>query len=304
MRRWLGRLGARRPRGRGGEAAPPPSRPAASAKPPRLAAARPRRLAVLALVLVSALLLLAVPRPVRAFGEEGAWNPRPLLTGDARWEGVRATAPARWSFELERRTSAPARRNPTTVRADDPALLAEPFALWGGEGDLPPLTEREVFGLRRFLALGGVLLVDDFAPGSGAFGRAARRELARVLPEGSPIPIGTENVVFRSFYLLPRAVGRVEGPPKLSAIVRGGMPQVIFSDHDLAGALARSEGGGPSVEVTPGGEAQRERAFRLAVNIAMYVLCSNYKDDQVHAPFLMRRRAVDDNRPRSAPARP
>jgi len=28
------------------------------------------------------------------------------------------------------------------------------------------------------------------------------------------------------------------------------------------------------------------------VNIAMYVLCSNYKDDQVHAPFLMRRRAM------------
>ncbi|WP_437934648.1 DUF4159 domain-containing protein [Sorangium sp. So ce341] len=283
-------------------AAAPLRRLAAAAPLRRLAAAAPlRRLAAAALVLVSALLLAAVPRPARAFGEEGAWNPRPLLTGNARWEGVRATAPARWSFELERRTSAPARRNPTTVRADDPALLAEPFALWGGEGDIPPLTEREVFGLRRFLALGGVLFVDDFAPGSGAFGRAARRELARVLPEGSPIPIGTENVVFRSFYLLPRAVGRVEGPQKLSAIVRGGMPQVIFSDHDLAGALARSDGGGPSVEVTPGGEAQRERAFRLAVNIAMYVLCSNYKDDQVHAPFLMRRRAVDDTRPRTAP---
>jgi hypothetical protein len=48
-----------------------------------------------------------------------------------------------------------------------------------------------------------------------------------------------------------------------------------------------------SVPVVPGGEIQRERAIRLAVNIAMYVLCSNYKDDQVHAPFLMRRRAVD-----------
>jgi hypothetical protein len=24
----------------------------------------------------------------------------------------------------------------------------------------------------------------------------------------------------------------------------------------------------------------------------MYTLCSNYKDDQVHAPFLMRRRAL------------
>jgi hypothetical protein len=44
-------------------------------------------------------------------------------------------------------------------------------------------------------------------------------------------------------------------------------------------------------EVEPRGEAQRERAVRLAVNLAMYVLCSNYKDDQVHAPFLMRRRA-------------
>jgi hypothetical protein len=44
--------------------------------------------------------------------------------------------------------------------------------------------------------------------------------------------------------------------------------------------------------VVPGGDVQREHAIRLAVNIAMYVLCSNYKDDQVHAPFLMRRRAL------------
>ena len=34
----------------------------------------------------------------------------------------------------------------------------------------------------------------------------------------------------------------------------------------------------------------RQRAIRLAVNIAMYVLCSDYKDDQVHAEELMRRR--------------
>lgn len=251
-----------------------------------------------ALALAAASLLLVLPRPARAFGEEGAFNPRPLLTGDARWEGVRAVAPSRWSIELERRTSAPAQRSPVPVRADDPALLAEPFALWGGDRDIPPLTSREVLGLRRFLALGGVLFVDDFAPESGAFGRAARREIARVLPEGSPIPIGTENVVFRSFYLLQRAVGRVEGPPKLSAIVRGGLPQVIFSDHDLMGALARSDTGVPSVQVTPGGEPQRERAYRLAVNIAMYLLCSNYKDDQVHAPILMRRRAASDAGPR------
>jgi hypothetical protein len=252
----------------------------------------PSTLAGLAAALVL-LVVVASPVPVQAFGEEGAFNPRVLLTGTSRWEGVRTTGPARWSSELVQRTSAPAKLTPGTVRADDPALLAEPFALWGGDADVSELTPREVSGLRRFVALGGILFVDDFAPESGAFGRAARRELRRVIPEGSPIPIGAENVVFRSFYLMRRAVGRIEGPPKLEAIVRGGAPQVIFSAHDLTGALARSATGVPSVQVTPGGEQQRERAVRLAVNISMYVLCSNYKDDQVHAPFLMRRRPAE-----------
>jgi len=244
-------------------------------------------------VVVAVLLVALVPRPSRAFGEEGAFNPRFLLTGTAKWEGARTTAPARWSEELVRRTSAPARLQPTTVRADAPALLAEPFAVWGGEDDVPALTEREMLGLRRFLALGGVLFVDDFAPESGAFGKAARRELARVLPDGAPIPVGTESVLFRSFYLLRRAVGRVEGPPKLDAILRGGVPQVIFSSHDMLGALARSPNGTSPFAVVPNGELQREQSMRLAVNIAMFVLCSNYKDDQVHAPFLMRRRASE-----------
>ena len=40
----------------------------------------------------------------------------------------------------------------------------------------------------------------------------------------------------------------------------------------------------------PGGDTQREQAIRLAVNVAMYVLCASYKDDQVHAEHIMRRR--------------
>jgi hypothetical protein len=249
-----------------------------------------RRTAVSMLSLVAAGLVCGSSRPALAFGEEGAFNPRVLLTGNARWEGVRTTAPGRWSKELADRTSAPAKLGPGTVRADEPALLAEPFALWGGDAAVPGLTDREVGGLKRFIALGGVLLVDDFAPENGAFLRSVKRELARVLPEGSPIPIGDENVIFRSFYLLRRAEGRIEGPAKLEAIIRAGLPQVIFSAHDLMGALARSPSGIQPIAVTPGGDRQREKAVRLAVNIAMYVLCSSYKDDQVHAPFLMRRR--------------
>jgi hypothetical protein len=255
---------------------------------PRLA------LLLLALSLTSALLLLA-PRPARAFGDEGAFDPRVLLTGNQTGP-ARSTAPARWSWELVQRTSAPARLRPSLVRADDPAIVDGPFLYWSGDSEVSPLTGAETAGLRKFFALGGVMLVDDAAAGehgeTSAFARSARREIARVLPDHTPISLGTEHVIFRTFYLLRRAEGRVEGPPALEGIVRGGQAQVLFSEHDLGGALARGASGVWEHPVVPGGDLQRERAIRLAVNIAMYVLCSNYKDDQVHAPFLMRRRAM------------
>ena len=90
--------------------------------------------------------------------------------------------------------------------------------------------------------------------------------------------------------LLKRAQGRTSAPDQLEAIVRAGAVQAIFSAHDVLGALARDQGGTNSLEVSPGGEPQREQAIRLAVNVALYVLCSNYKDDQVHAEHIMRRR--------------
>jgi hypothetical protein len=229
-------------------------------------------------------------RTAKAFGEEGAFHPRVLLAGNAKWEGLRTTAPARWSEELARRTSAPARLRPGTVRADAPELLAEPFAVWTGSSAVAALTPREVRTIRRFLTLGGVLLVDDAEPSSGTFFESARRQLARVVPEQTPILIGPENVVFRSFYILRRAAGRVAGPSKVEAIVRGGAVQVVFSRHDVLGALAAGEGSVSTLPIEGGSEAQREEATRFAVNLAMYVLCSNYKDDQVHAEHLMRRR--------------
>lgn len=251
----------------------------------------------LAVLAVGALTALAVvlPRPALAFGDAGGFDPRVLLVG-SQTGPAHATAPERWSWELVQRTSAPARLRPTLVHADEPAIVDAPFLYWSGDLEVTPLTSAEMAGLRRFFGLGGVLFADDAAPGPrgepSPFGRSVRRELARVLPDSDPIPIGPEHVVFRTFYLLRRAEGRFEGPPTLDAIVRGGKARVLFSEHDVGGALARGPSGMWEQAVTPGGDVQREHAVRLAVNIAMYVLCSNYKDDQVHAPFLMRRRAA------------
>jgi hypothetical protein len=234
-----------------------------------------------------------LPRPARAFGDQGAFDPRVLLTG-TQTNAARQSAPGRWAWELMQRTSAPARLRPSLVRADDPAIVTAPFVYWSGDTDVAALTTAEIAGLRRFFALGGVLFVDDAAAGSlgepSAFGKSARREIARVLPETTPVTLPTDHVVFKSFYFLTRAEGRVAGTKSFDAIVRSGAAQVIFSEHDVGGALAKGATGIWENNVTPGGDSQRERAIRLAVNIAMYVLCSNYKDDQVHAPFLMRRR--------------
>ncbi len=254
---------------------------------------RPARLLPWLAVALAGALLCAMPKPARAFGDVGAFDPRVLLVG-SQTDAAHPNAPARWSWELVQRTSAPARSKPTLVRADAPELTAAPFVYWSGSRAVDPLTGSEIAGLRRFFALGGVLFVDDAAPaasGPGAFGTSARRELARVLSDATPVTLPTEHVVFRTFYLLHRAEGRVAGPASLDAIVRGGTAQVIFSAHDLGGALAKGPTGAWEETVTPGGDSQRERAIRLAVNVAMYGLCSNYKDDQVHAPFLMRRRS-------------
>lgn len=249
----------------------------------------------IAALAAACILFFLFPKPARAFGDPGAFDPRVLLTG-SQTRAARPDAPPRWSWELVQRTSAPARLLPTIVRADETAITDAPFVYWSGDGPIAPLTSNEITGLRIFFSLGGLMLVDDAAPtddGSpGAFGRTARTQIARILTDGAAIPIGTEHVIFRSFYLLRRAEGRIAGKKTLEAIVRGGSARVVFSSHDLGGALARGASGVWEYPVTPGGDGQRERAIRLAVNIAMYVLCSNYKDDQVHAPFLMRRRAL------------
>jgi hypothetical protein len=249
----------------------------------------------LTFALALAALIVALPRPARAFGDIGAFDPRVLLVGGVT-SAAHASAPARWSWELVQRTSAPGRLKPTQVRADDPSVVDAPFLWLSGDRGLNAFTPQEISGLRKFFALGGILLVDDAGVsdegGPSAFGRSAREQIARVLPDTSPIALGPDHVIFKTFYLLRRAEGRVAGPKTLDAIVRGGQVQVVFSSHDLGGALARGATGAWENPVIPGGDVQRERAIRLAVNIAMYTLCSNYKDDQVHAPFLMRRRAL------------
>ena len=209
----------------------------------------------------------------------GRWNPRP-------------TALRRLGWEIARRTSIETAHDAVPVRLDRPGLHRHPMLYLSGEGAFPPFSEAERAALRRHLQYGGFLLVDaaDGSDGSG-FDAAVRRELARVLPASPLRPIARDHVLFKSFYLLDRQGGRVLTKPWVEGQLHDGRLAVAYTQNDLAGAWARSELGDWEYPCTPGGEAQREVAFRTGVNVAMYALCTDYKDDAVHLPFILKRRS-------------
>lgn len=223
-----------------------------------------------------------------AFGEEGAFHARLLSVRREALE-FELTATRRWALELTRRTSAPGKLASFTIEPKSAELLKEPFLLWVGAQDPGALDQRAIRGLREYLRMGGILLIDDRDPKRGAFSLGARREVARILPESTPVRLDRNHVVFKSFYILDRPQGRVNGPDHVESISSGKDVQILFLAHDLVGALAR-DGETWALPMEAGDSSARELAVRFAVNIAMYVLCSDYKDDQVHAPFLMRRR--------------
>jgi hypothetical protein len=233
---------------------------------------------------------LALPRRAHALADAsklllahvqhgGNWNPRP-------------SALRRLGWELARRTSIETSSTSTPVRLAEPGLHRTPMLYLAGAGAIPPFSEAERAALRRHLQYGGFLLVDaaDGSDGSG-FDTSIRRELAKVLPASPLVPLPREHVLHKSFYLLDRQGGRVLVKPWLEAQVLDGRLAVVYSQNDLGGAWARTEVGDWEYPCTPGGEAQRETAFRIGVNVAMYALCTDYKDDAVHLPFILRRRS-------------
>ena len=109
----------------------------------------------------------------------------------------------------------------------------------------------------------------------------------------SLVPVPPDHVLTKSFYLMQDFPGRfaggtlwVEGD---EAKDRDGVSSIIIGSNDWAAAWAVDRFGRSLNPVVPGGERQRELAFRFGVNLVMYALTGNYKADQVHVPFILER---------------
>jgi hypothetical protein len=215
-----------------------------------------------------------------ALGTGSSWNPRP-------------TALKRMAWELEKRTSVDVELDPAVVSPTDGNLHETPLLYLAGDRgfDLPSTSAIEA--LRRFLTFGGFLLIDS-AEGStdGAFDGSVRKLVTAIFPapdKGLEV-VAPDHVIYKSFYLLDKPLGRLAIAPALEAVTRDDRLVCAYVANDLGGAWARDDFGNYDYPCEPGGERQRELAFRVGVNIVMYALCLDYKSDQVHVPFIMKRR--------------
>ena len=207
----------------------------------------------------------------------GNWNPRPRAGRVLVWE-------------LVKRTSVEASLSTVSVKPHDQAIFNYPFIYMAGDQEFEPFNAAERENLKRYLEFGGTLLIDDNAgkPGYG-FDKSLRQELAALFPGRELTKISDEHTVYRAFYLVNRQGGRRIVNPSLEGLNVEGRTAVIYSQNDLGGAWARDGLGNWEYEVFPGGESQRVMSFRLGINIILYALTGDYKQDQVHLPFILRR---------------
>ena len=194
------------------------------------------------------------------------------------------------------------------IETDDIAFF--PVLYWPVDDASKPLSEGASSKVDAYMKRGGMVIFDtrDFGQGlpmgvaraTGAGQTPLQKLLAKLdIPRLEPVPQG--HVLTKSFYLINSFPGRWAGGqlwieasdpnPTGSREARraDGVSSILITPNDLASAWALDGDGRPLFPVVPGGERQREWAFRTGVNIVMYALTGNYKGDQVHVPSLLQR---------------
>lgn len=240
--------------------------------------------------LSAALGLAALPGSAFAFDEQ-----HQVTIGRLTYPGgnddPRPGALRRLLQEVEKRTSIEVDTSIQAVAPTREELFDYPMVWMAGDRGFDPFTDEMISALRTYVLAGGFLFVDA-ADGlsDGPFLESVRREFDRVFHDRERQSLSRDHTVHQSFYLIDRPVGRVDVAGNLEAYFEGNRAAVLIGGNDLLGALARDTFGNWEYDVSPGGQRQREMAFRLAINLVLYALTVDYKADQVHIPFILQRR--------------
>ncbi|MFQ5765406.1 MAG: DUF4159 domain-containing protein, partial [Rhodospirillales bacterium] len=214
-----------------------------------------------------------------------------VITGDDEIDDTSRLGLAGLNVILKRRTAAEL----GPPQGVDPArddLAFFPLLYWPVTAGAGIATDAARAKVNAYLRNGGTVLFDTRSAGGGADATALRR-LARGLDIPPLVPVPPDHVLTRAFYLIQEFPGRWAGGTlwveRAGGRVNDGVSPVIAGGNDWAAAWALDETQRPLYPVVPGGERQREMAFRFGVNLVMYTLTGNYKADQVHLPSILKR---------------
>ena len=213
-----------------------------------------------------------------------------IVTGDSAVDETSRAGLAALSRQLARRTTA-SLAEPAGVDPERDALAVYPLIYWPLTARQSGLSDKAQGRINDFLRHGGMLLIDSRDGGTTS------PERLRQITRGIDIPplavVGESHVLAKSFYLLHDFPGRLAGGG-LYAEEQGDaahdfVTSVLIGGNDWAAAWADDRQGNPMFPVVPGGESQREMAFRFGINLVIYALTGSYKADQVHVPAILER---------------
>jgi hypothetical protein len=175
----------------------------------------------------------------------------------------------------------------TSLDAKNSELFHQPLLVLTGNAAMSPWTAAQRDRLEKHLRTGGLLWVDGER--DNPFLASAERELALMFPDAPLHILPPDHVVTKSFFLVPQVLGKGEDDGRVRGIEQGGRSLVLLTRCDVLGAYERDRFGTWRYECAPGGDAQRELAFRFGVNLMMVATCLDYKADQVHIDFIMKK---------------
>ncbi|MDC0033232.1 DUF4159 domain-containing protein [Alphaproteobacteria bacterium] len=223
-----------------------------------------------------------------------------VVTGDTRLDKVSRFGLVGLSALLRQRTAIEP-GSPVAVDIERDELAYFPLLYWPISARQRPPSDHAVENLNAYLRSGGNILFDTreqaslrFDPfGTGGARSAKLRQLLSGLEIPALTPVPTNHVLTKSFYLLKQFPGRWTGGTlwveRRRSRHNDGVSSIIIGSNDWAGAWAVDSNGVSILPVVPGGERQREYAYRFGVNWVMYCLTGNYKSDQVHVPAIIER---------------
>ncbi|MGE5545562.1 MAG: DUF4159 domain-containing protein [Solirubrobacterales bacterium] len=237
--------------------------------------------------------LAGVPPPAHAgdFALDAALSTRLayVRTGDATIDRKSRAGLAGLSRVLADRSTA-SMADPMAIDLDHDPVLFFPLLYWPVTAGQKAPSAAAVDKLNDYMRRGGVIVFDTGADGDAA---PHLRDITRDLAVPPLARLGEDHVLTRSFYLLKEAPGRFDAGPIWvedgAGPANDGVSPVVVGGNDWAGAWAVDDQGRPLFAAVPGGERQRELAYRFGVNLVMYALTGNYKADQVHLPAILER---------------